>query len=308
MLGEYIVSQEENEKFKNFFYYIQHYKTPKQEAIKIDPEQSTFIDVLKTFNLSESGIYNIICVFSLDKEQCETVVGDWAISKLQQQLNSPYLMPSFRLYPTYGLGNIIESCIRIMAIYGSTTMLNAEIDKVIFDDENKVFGVRTYHGIAQAPIVICNRSYAPKGKKGRLVKRIVRSICIIEDRDSGNSNDSGYIHIKGSHIGRKNSIKIIYLGASHCVSPEGYIVACCSTVVETDSPEQELQVAHDLLGNIVNQYVKLYEIYENNSTLKESNLYVVNDFNEAPDLESTAEDILKIYEIISKKPLLVDNI
>ncbi|OMJ81937.1 hypothetical protein SteCoe_17475 [Stentor coeruleus] len=307
-LGEYIVNQEENEKFKNFFYYIQNYKTSKQEALKIDPERSTFIDILKIFGLSESGIYNIICVFSLDKEQCETVIGDWALIKLQQQLNSPYLMPSFRLYPNYGLGNIIESCTRINAIFGSTTILSAEVDKVIFNDENKVIGVRTYHGIAQAPIVICNRSYAPKGKKGRLVKRIVRSICIIEDRDSGNYNDSGYIYIKGNHINRENSIQIIYLGASHCVSPEGYIVACCSTVVETDSPEKELQVAHDLLGNIVNQYVKLYEIYENDLTLSDSNLYVVNDFDEIPDLENTAEEIQKIYEIISKKSLFVDNI
>lgn len=52
-------------------------------------------------------------------------------------------------------------------------------------------------------------------------------------------------------------IYIASVSASHHVCHKDYYLAIVSTIVETDTPERELQPGYDLLGEIVDRYCQL---------------------------------------------------
>ena len=71
--------------------------------------------------------------------------------------NSPFI------YPIYGLGGIPEGFSRISAVNGGTFMLNTDIEEILYEG-GKVVGVKGPDGVANAPMVICDPTYALKCK------------------------------------------------------------------------------------------------------------------------------------------------
>ena len=92
------------------------------------------------------------------------------------------------LYPVYGLGGLPESFSRLCAIHGGTYMLNTAVDEVLFED-GKAVGVRCGQESARAPLVICDPSYVTGQNKTRIVGKVIRAICIM-NQPIPNTNDA----------------------------------------------------------------------------------------------------------------------
>jgi len=97
------------------------------------------------------------------------------------------------IYPIYGLAGIPEGFSRKCALYGGTFMLNKNVDKFVFDENNKICGVESEGQVAKAKMVICSPNYLAQqkdlaSKKIKKVGNIIRCICIL-DKPIPNTND-----------------------------------------------------------------------------------------------------------------------
>lgn len=127
------------------------------------------------------------------------------ISKMQLYLNSQgrYGDSPF-LYPVYGLGGLPEAFSRLCAIHGGTYMLNQAADEILFDDQGKVTGIRSGDQTAQAPLVICDPSYAPDAML-KPTNKIIRAICILNHPiPETNDAPSVQIIIPARQVGRSH--------------------------------------------------------------------------------------------------------
>ena len=52
------------------------------------------------------------------------------------------------------------------------------------------------------------------------------------------------------------------MSSSHAVCAKGLYIAMIATTVETDKPELEIRPALDLLGEILEMFVKIHTLYE----------------------------------------------
>ena len=52
-----------------------------------------------------------------------------------------------------------------------------------------------------------------------------------------------------------------------------------STTVETDKPELEIRPALDLIGDILEMFVKIHTMYESTDNGKKDNLYVTKSYD-----------------------------
>ena len=72
-----------------------------------------------------------------------------------------------------------------------------------------------------------------------------------------------------------------------------------SGTVETDSPEQEIQPALDLLGDLLDVFVSVSTIYEPISAeLEAQGLWITSSYDATSHFESASEEILQMYEKI----------
>ena len=92
------------------------------------------------------------------------------------------------LYPVYGLGGLPESFSRLCAIHGGTYMLNTAVDEILFEG-GKAVGVRCGEESARAPLVICDPSYVSGQNKTKVVGKVIRAICIM-NQPIPNTNDA----------------------------------------------------------------------------------------------------------------------
>lgn len=71
----------------------------------------------------------------------------------------------------------------------------------------------------------------------------------------------------------------------HCVSKQGTYVAIISTTVETNNPEKELEVAFDLIGPIIEKFVRVTDRYVG-ETAKDDGLFISNSFDATSHFEN----------------------
>jgi len=71
-----------------------------------------------------------------------------------------------------------------------------------------------------------------------------------------------------------------------------------STTVETDSPEEEIQPAIDLLGPILDMFVSVSTTYDPLEDGKASNLWITKSYDPSSHFEIASADILDMYERI----------
>ncbi|KAI0936496.1 Rab GDP dissociation inhibitor alpha, variant 2 [Taiwanofungus camphoratus] len=173
-------------------------------------------------------------------------------SSMARYGKSPYI------YPLYGLGELPQSFARLSAIYGGTYMLDKSIDEIVTDADGKFVGVKSGGETVKAKQVIGDPSYFGAGKsagdgKVRVVKggKVIRAICILRHPIPGTEDaDSAQIIIPQNQVGRRNDIYVAMVSSTHNVCAKDVYVAIVSTIVETDSPEQEIVPGLQLLGTI----------------------------------------------------------
>ena len=97
------------------------------------------------------------------------------------------------------------------------------------------------------------------------------------------------------------------MSSSHCVCAEGFYIAICSTSVETETPEAELEPAFALLGEIITSFIKVYDTYEPISDGSNDNVFVSKSFDATSHFESACEDVLSLYARLMGEPLNYDE-
>jgi len=79
---------------------------------------------------------------------------------------------------------------------------------------------------------------------------------------------------------------------SHLICAKGIYVAIISATVETDHPEQEIQPAVGLLGDILEMFVSVSNVYEPLTEGSASNLWVTSSYDATSHFETASEEIL----------------
>lgn len=85
---------------------------------------------------------------------------------------------------------------------------------------------------------------------------------------------------------------------SHQICAKGIYVAIISATVETETPEQEIQPAVGLLGDVLEMFVSVSNVYEPLTDGSDSNLWITNSYDATSHFETASDEILRIYEKI----------
>ncbi|OMJ77697.1 hypothetical protein SteCoe_22643 [Stentor coeruleus] len=301
----------EKRRCKKFFKFVQDYDPTKPATHKgMDLKRQPFRDLITAFGLEENTV-DFIChaVALYTSDACIQAPCHEVMMKIRLYMdsiglygNSPFL------YPVYGIGGIAEGFSRLSAIYGGTYMLNKNIDEILFNEDGKVVGIRSGEEIARAPVILCDPSYALSLGKVRPAGRVIRAICILNhDIPDTDHMPSGQVIIPQRQTGRRNDIFVSYVSSSHCVCAERYFIAICSTTVETDTPENELQPGFALLGEIMTSFVKVYDTYEPIEDGSRDNLFISRSYDATSHFETACEDVLSLYERIMGESLNLET-
>ena len=94
----------------------------------------------------------------------------------------------------------------------------------------------------------------------------------------------------------------------HCVSKKDTYIAIISTVVETAKPEEEIQVAFDIVGTVKEKFVKISERYESVPSKTNDGLFISTSFDATSHFENETENVLKMYKAMTGKDLDLENL
>jgi Rab GDP dissociation inhibitor len=80
---------------------------------------------------------------------------------------------------------------------------------------------------------------------------------------------------------------------------EGYYLVYIDTNVETPDPENEIIPAIELLGEVLEQFAWIQEIYSPLHDGKNDNLFITKSCDSCIDFENDVQEVFDIYERIT---------
>jgi len=78
---------------------------------------------------------------------------------------------------------------------------------------------------------------------------------------------------------------------THLICAQGFYVAIISATVETNEPEKEIQPAIDILGDIMDMFVSISDLYDINEG-NQNNLWITSSYDATSHFETASEEIL----------------
>merc|ERR1712232_1397301 len=142
--------------------------------------------------------------------------------------------------------------------------------------------------------VIANPKYVVNAglqAKVKTVGRVIRAICIInEPIKKTKETKSCQIIIPQRQTGRKSDIFIMLVADIHQVCKKGFWVAVISTDIETNDPHSEIKPAFEVIGEPCEMFTTISELHE------------------PVDQGKAAENVLRIYKLITGKDLDLENL
>ncbi|KAJ3110089.1 Rab GDP dissociation inhibitor alpha, partial [Physocladia obscura] len=213
---------------------------------------------------------------------------------------SPYI------YPMYGLGELPQSFARLSAIYGGTYMLDKKIEEIFYGDDGKFVGVKSDGEIAKAKFVIGDPSYfSDKVKKAG---QVVRVICFLNHPipNTGDS-DSVQIVIPQNQVKRQNDIYIANISNAHSVCAPNFHVAIVSTIAETSTPEKECDAGIALLGQVLEKFVSVDDLYVPIADGVSDQVFVSKSYDATSHFETVSSDVKDIYKRITGLDLKLEG-
>uniref|UniRef100_A0A7S2IKN9 Rab GDP dissociation inhibitor n=1 Tax=Zooxanthella nutricula TaxID=1333877 RepID=A0A7S2IKN9_9DINO len=301
----------EKPRFINFVRFVMEWEDDKPDTHQgINPRGHTMAQVFTKFGLQDSTIDFIghAVALHINDEYLSKACGP-TIQKCRCYLNSVMMYGgSPFIYPIYGLGGLPEGFSRLSAIHRGTYMLHKPVDSFVYDEAGKVCGVKCHdetgkEEVAKCKMVICDPSYADE-KKSKPVGKIIRSICILSAPIPHTKNKDGdpalscQIIIPQKELKRKNDIYIMMVSHAHCIAAKGKYVAIVSTVVETGNPEQELNAAYKLLGNIEHKFVDVSDIRLPEDDGTKDGVYVTATYDPTSHFEDASQEVLRMWKTI----------
>ena len=297
-----IMNNLEKKLCKNFFTFVQDYDENDKETYEGYDLNLPFNEIVKKFGLNEDTINFIghtIALYTDNNYLLQPAID--TINRMQLYFNSfgRYGNSPF-IYPVWGLSGLAEGFSRLCALYGGTYMLNRDIDDILFDENGKFKGIKSKGQCAYGKILIAEPSYVLNLGKVISRKKVIRSICIM-NHPVPNTQDvsSCQIIIPQREINRKKDIYIVVLNYSNCVCKNGFYLAIISTIIETNEPYQEINIAKSIIGNILEEFITISDIYEPIDTNFEDNIYITSSFDSFIHFQYDIENVLEIYEKIT---------
>jgi len=300
----------EKNRCKNFFQFVNGFKFEDRNTWQgIDPNRTTMKEVYEKFGLVNTTIDFLGHAVALytDDSYLAMPAGP-TIEKMHLYINSiaRYGSSPF-IYPVYGLGGLPEGFSRLSAIHGGTYMLHTPVDEILFEGGRAV-GIRSGEQKATAKMVLCDPTYAlasPSTQgKVRCTGKVIRSICLLKNPIPATDNcASCQIIIPQRELKRQSDIFILSVSSTHAVVPQGMFLGIISANVETSNPEQELAPAYQLLGEIVDKFVQVSDVYEPTDNGAQDLCFVSRSCDATSHFESVAEDVLSLYERITGERL-----
>ena len=201
------------------------------------------------------------------------------------------------IYPIWGLSGLAEGFSRLCALYGGTYMLNRDVDEILFDENGKFKGIKSQGETAYGKYLVAEPSYVAKLNKVKSVGKVIRCICIINHSIPKTKNvASCQIILPQRQINRKNDIFVAALNSTHCVCKKGYTLAIISTMVETDKPEEEIKPALELLGDVLEKFITVSDVYEPIEKSFKDNVFITNSFDPLSHFEYDTDNVIELYE------------
>ena len=296
----------EKNRFRKFMTFIQDYdaKDPKtQNGLLPDAKFSEFF---KKYGLEPNTIdfvgHAVALYTNDDYLEKKAIV---TIDKMQLYMNSfgRYGNSPF-IYPVWGLSGLAEGFSRLCALYGGTYMLNRDVDEILFDENGNFRGIKSQGEEAYGKILITEPSYVQKLNKVKPTGQVIRRICILNHTVPNTKDvDSCQIIIPQKQVNRKNDIFIAVLNSTHSVCKKGYYLAIISTMVETKDPKAELQPAMDIIGQPLEIFDKVSDIYEPIDTSFKDNIFITTSFDPQSHFENDTDNVIDIYQKITETKL-----
>ena len=296
----------EKNRFRKFMTFIQDYdaKDPKtQNGLLPDAKFSEFF---KKYGLEPNTIdfvgHAVALYTNDDYLEKKAIV---TIDKMQLYMNSfgRYGNSPF-IYPVWGLSGLAEGFSRLCALYGGTYMLNRDVDEILFDENGNFRGIKSQGEEAYGKILITEPSYVEKLKKVKPTGQVIRRICILNHTVPNTKDvDSCQIILPQKQVNRKNDIFIAVLNSTHSVCKKGYYLAIISTMVETKDPKAELKPAMNIIGEPLEIFDKVSDIYEPIDTSFKDNIFITTSFDPQSHFENDTDNVIDIYQKITETKL-----
>ena len=183
-------------------------------------------------------------------------------------------------------------------------MLNRDVDEILFDENGNFRGIKSQGEEAYGKLLITEPSYVQKLGKVKATGKVIRRICILDHPIPKTDNvDSCQIIIPQKQVNRKNDIFIAVLNSTHSVCKKGYYLAIISTNVETKDPKAELQPAMDIIGQPLETFDKISDIYEPVDTSFKDNIFITTSFDPQSHFENDTDNVIDIYQKITETKL-----
>jgi len=221
---------------------------------------------------------------------------------------SPYL------YPTYGLGTLPEGFSRLAAVHGATYMIGRPVEKLLYNSAGRVCAVVTSEGTAklkEGGKVIGSPSYfldtlKSGSPKITVVGKCARWLCILTGPVPNTRNaESAQIIIPAKQCKRQSDIYISVMNKSLGVVPkeQNYYIAMISSKVYTDNPEEELNLAFELLGkgNVLKHFLFVSDLHMPINDPRKDSIFIPSSMDATTHFEAATREVEQIYAMITGK-------
>jgi len=304
----------EKPRFINFINFVMNWDESKPETLqKVDPKRHSMEQIYQKFGLQAGTIEFIGHAVALQtnddylKKACGPAIANMKlyVESLMQIGGSPFI------YPLYGLGGLPEGFSRLSAINRGTYMLHKNVDGFVYDEAGKVCGVKSGDEVAKCKMVICDPSYADLTAKSKVTKQIIRAICILGAPIPDTKNKEGGPALSCQIImpqtkfkpARKNDVFIMMVSWAHSIAAKDKYVAIVSTVVETATPEKEIEPALKLLGPILEKFVTLSDYREPLDDGTKDQVFVTTSYDPSSHFEDASTEVKSMWKTITGEEL-----
>eukprot|EP00759_Apiculatamorpha_spiralis_P030817 PhF_6_TR32399/c0_g1_i1/m.48069/K17255/GDI1_2; Rab GDP dissociation inhibitor len=279
-------------------------------------EQATTGSVFKEFGLEDSTqtfLGHTVALYNADtyltskpmKETASRIVTYY--DSLMKFSKSPYI------YPLNGMSVLPQLFARYCAARGGVFRVGCP--KFDIDWETRSITVAEADGsqvVVSCDVLVSNPFYIPKPQKC-CVGRVVRCVCVLSHPVQGISppQDSCQIIIPGKETpGRSHDIYITVLSSVHKVCPAGKYIALISTTAETPNPENEIEYGLKWVRPVEDMFIQVSDLVETShpEKLRKQKVFVTKSYDASSHFESTAEDILELFEGILGKPFDLEHV
>eukprot|EP01063_Lacrimia_lanifica_P019643 TRINITY_DN27102_c0_g1_i1.p1 TRINITY_DN27102_c0_g1~~TRINITY_DN27102_c0_g1_i1.p1 ORF type:complete len:459 (+),score=208.08 TRINITY_DN27102_c0_g1_i1:61-1377(+) len=302
----------EKRRAAKFFAYAQDYDEHNPATQKgYDLKTMTMHELFGKFGLSDSTIDFIGHAIALQETSAylhsPALPTVMKIKLYEESLSQYEDARAPYVYPLYGLGELPQIFARLCAVHGGTFMLGKPVEKVHYDANGIFEGVESEGEVVRAKKVIGDPSYFQD--KAVKTGKVVRAICLMDHPiPDAKDSKSCQIIISGRELNRSSDIYITLLSGIHKVVPNGLFLGLVSTTVETGDPESEIQPGLNLLGSVLEKFVEVSDTYAPAEAGHSDHVYVSRSYDATTHFETTATDILDLYERVTGRTYDYQNV